>query len=92
MTNEPHPVVEKRVYETRWWLWCVAVATFVGTADVRRRLDRDWDGVLLLEAFATLVALVVTCSLWRGKVVSGFLVIAVGLCFYKALQVVLDHW
>jgi hypothetical protein len=76
-----------RVYEKRWWMWGLAVATLVLTADLRSRLGRPWDAWVLLEAVAAAVALAVTCGKWRGKVVSGFLAIGAAMCVLKAVQV-----
>lgn len=67
-------------------MWLLAVLTLVGTTDVRIRLGR-WDRTLLLESVFSLAGIIVTCSLWRGRVVSGFLAIGAALTLFTAIRV-----
>jgi len=80
---------EARRFEKRWWMWGLAIATLVVTSDLRSRLGRSWDEWVLIESIASVVAIGVTCSRWRGKIVSGFLAIGGAMCVLKAIQVVL---
>ncbi|WP_344793807.1 hypothetical protein [Frondihabitans peucedani] len=86
--GEEHPEpAPTRTFEKRWWMWLLAVLTLVATTDVRIRLGREWDRTLLLESVLALAGIVVTCSLWRGRVVSGFLAIGAALTLFTAIRV-----
>ncbi|MBF4576906.1 hypothetical protein [Frondihabitans sp. VKM Ac-2883] len=80
-----------RVFEKRWWLWCIAIATLIAIYDFRSRLSEKWSLVSQAEAIAALVGLIVVSVLWRGKIVQGFLLISAGLCVFTAIRTTFGH-
>lgn len=80
-----------RVFEKRWWLWCIAVVTVITMYDFRSRLGEQWSAVPVIEGTVALVGLIVVSALWRGKIVQSFLQLSAGLCVFTAIRAAFGH-
>lgn len=83
---DPDAAAAKRVYETRWWLWGIAVVTLVAIVDFRWHVENGWDALGAGEGVAGVAGLVIVCRLWRGRIVQGILLIAAALAVFSLIR------